>query len=216
MTWQNKERGFTLVELLVALFVFGLISVAGVTLLRSSSDGQWALKERLNDHSALMRTANLLEADLAQAMARPVRDQAGTMVPAFTTNDAISGQQGELLFAMTRGGLSGDSDSMTPDIGRVLYHFTNGALTRTALAMPDGTAPPQPAKMLTGLQSASVRFRSENGQWLDKWTNVDQNSMPRTVEMVIKPANRPELRFVMMVGSQVRPQKILNEAQDSG
>ncbi|NJM51807.1 MAG: prepilin-type N-terminal cleavage/methylation domain-containing protein [Sphingomonadales bacterium] len=66
-----QYNGFTLVELLVALFIFSLISLAGLTLLRSSADGQVAIKNRLAQHSDLVRTANLLEADLAQAVARP-------------------------------------------------------------------------------------------------------------------------------------------------
>ncbi|MES2781321.1 MAG: prepilin-type N-terminal cleavage/methylation domain-containing protein, partial [Pseudomonadota bacterium] len=44
---RKSEAGFTLIELMVALAIFALISVAGVTLLRSGSDTQIAVKKRL-------------------------------------------------------------------------------------------------------------------------------------------------------------------------
>ena len=50
-----SEAGFTLVELLVALAIFAMISVAGVTLLRSGSDTQIAVKKRLEDSSRVNR-----------------------------------------------------------------------------------------------------------------------------------------------------------------
>ncbi len=93
-----KDAGFTLVELLVALFVFSLISLAGVTLLRSSADGQIALKERLGSHSAQMRTVNLLEADLAQAVPRQVRNSSGDLQPVFSSHIGANNQDGQALF----------------------------------------------------------------------------------------------------------------------
>eukprot|EP01041_Mallomonas_annulata_P041665 gene41665-65789_t len=75
-------------QLLVALAIFALISVAGVTLLRSGTDTQIAVKKRLGEMALSHRLANALEADLAQAIARPVRDQSGQPVPAFTQGDA--------------------------------------------------------------------------------------------------------------------------------
>lgn len=85
---RQNEAGFTLIELLVALAIFALISVAGVMLLRSGTDTQIAVKERLGEMALSHRLANALEADLAQAIARPVRDQSGQPVPAFTQGDA--------------------------------------------------------------------------------------------------------------------------------
>ena len=84
----NSEAGFTLIELMVALAIFALISVAGVMLLRSGSDTQIAVKKRLEEMSLSHRLSNGLEGDLAQAMVRPVRDQSGQPIPAFTQGDA--------------------------------------------------------------------------------------------------------------------------------
>lgn len=204
-------NGFTLVELLVALFVFSLISVAGVTLLRSSADGQIALKARLGDHSATMRSANLLEADLAQVVLRQVRDFAGNKQPAFTTeaNAVNQGQAGESggqsLFAFTRAGLSAGNDLAASGVGRVAYSFAEGALRRTSARAADGAAPAPAVILIDGLQSASTRFRDSTGQWRSDWSANNSQDIPRAVELTITPKSRPPYRLVMLVGAHIRP-----------
>jgi general secretion pathway protein J len=202
-----KANGFTLVELMVALFIFSLIAVAGVTLLRSSADGQIALKERLSSHSALLRTANLLEADLAQVAARQVRDIAGNEVAAFSTAPVSGLSGGPILFAFTRGGL-GTSEDVRPAIGRVAYGFTNGSLSRFAWSATDGAAAPQPAIMLDKLQNVTLRFRGNQGDWATVWSPVNTSELPRAVEMTLTASGKPPFRLVMLVGTQLRPAKI--------
>ena len=200
--------GFTLVELLVALFIFSLIAVASVTLLRSSADGQIILKDRLAKHSAFMRTANLLEADLAQAAPRPVRDASGNSLAAFSTAPQ-SGQTGNsALFGFTRSGLSAGIDGILPAIGRVSYSYANGILIRTTWPVADGSQPLPAANVMEGLQSVTARFRDTLGNWQTIWRPLDPADLPRAVELTITPAARPPYRLVMLVGSQSR-----NEAE---
>jgi general secretion pathway protein J len=205
------EQGFTLVELLVALFIFSLIAVASVTLLRSSADTQIILKERLTSHSALVRAANLLEADLAQAVQRPVRDMSGNSVAAFSTANT-SGQTSGTLFSFTRNGLNAGAG--VPAISRVGYHFTSGTLSRTAWPMADGAAAPPPAALLDGLQSVTTRFRDIRGIWQSNWTPLDPSDLPRAVELTITPASRPLYKLVLLVGPQIRPPELLPTAPD--
>jgi general secretion pathway protein J len=200
-----QATGFTLVELLVALFIFSLIAVAGVTLLRSSADGQIILKDRLASHSAFMRTANLLEADLAQAAPRPVRDQSGNSVAAFSTRLQAGQTGGSALFGFTRNGLSSGLEGVNPAIARVGYSYANGTLARTTWPIADGAAAQPAAILLEGLQSVTMRYRDLRGNWLTTWTSLDPNELPRAVEMTITPAARPPFRLVMLVGSQSRP-----------
>ncbi|MFC4292826.1 type II secretion system minor pseudopilin GspJ [Sphingorhabdus arenilitoris] len=202
----KPTNGFTLVELLVALFIFSLISVAGLALLRSSADGQVAIKNRLAQHSDMMRTANLLEADLAQAISRQVRDNSGNNRAAFV-HGADAGPIGsggaEALFAFTRTGLPAAAGGSA--IGRVAYSFVNGAFRRTAWSAPDGGTALEPAVLLDDLQSVTVRYRDNGGQWRSDWSASDTAALPRAVELTITPKLRPAYRIVLLVGTQVRP-----------
>lgn len=199
---RTSEAGFTLVELLVALAIFALISVAGVTLLRSGSNTQLAVKERLEDLSRTNRLANAMESDLAQAVARPVRDAAGQPVPAFIQSDAaISGA----LFGLVRGGWSNFDEAPRAGLQRVAYVLDGKALKRLGWPMLDGAAPGEAATLLEDVSAADVRFRDEAGEWRSDWTANNPQALPRAIELRLTLDGKPEQRMLFLVGPQSRP-----------
>lgn len=196
-----SEAGFTLVELLVALAIFALISVAGVTLLRSGSDTQIAVKNRLEDMSRTNRLANALESDLAQAVARPIRDASGQPVPAFIEGDAaIPG----ILFGFIRGGWTNFDEAPRAGLQRVAYTLDGQALKRVGWPMLDGAAPGEAATLVEDVSAAEVRFRDEAGEWRSDWTATDANALPRAIELRLTIAGKPEQRMLFLVGPQTR------------
>ena len=198
---RDSEAGFTLIELLVALAIFALISVAGVMLLRSGSDTQIALKKRLEEMALSHRLANSLEGDLAQVIARPVRDQSGQPIPAFTQGEAsIPGA----LFGFVRAGWSNFDAAPRAGIQRVAYVLEGGALKRLSWPMLDGTAPTDAAVLLEDVASVTVEFRDDAGIWRDDWTATDTDALPRAVALTINLAGKPEQRMLFLVGPQIR------------
>lgn len=199
---RSSEAGFTLVELLVALAIFAMISVAGVTLLRSGSDTQIAVKNRLEEHSRLNRLYNAIEGDLAQAVARPVRDQAGGPLPAFMESDAaVPGA----LFAFVRAGWSNYDEAPRAGLQRVAYVLDRGALKRISWPMLDGSAPMDAAVLIENVTAANLQFRDEKGEWRSDWTATDAASLPRAVEIRLTVQGQTERRMLFLVGPQIRP-----------
>lgn len=201
-----SEAGFTLVELLVALAIFALISVAGVMLLRSGSDTQLAVKGRLEDLSRTNRLYNAIEGDLAQAIARPVRDQSGQPVPAFTENDA--GTPGA-LFGFVRAGWSNFDEAPRAGLQRVAYVLEDGALKRLGWPMLDGAAPADAATLVENVSAAQLQYRDERGEWRSDWTATDANALPRAVELRLTLEGKPEQRMLFLVGPQTRPKPVV-------
>ena len=70
-------RGFTLVETLVALFVFGLIAAAGVIILGNSADAQLRIGEASRSVQDMQRLRAALRADLGQMAVRVTREATG-------------------------------------------------------------------------------------------------------------------------------------------
>lgn len=196
-----SEAGFTLVELLVALAIFALISVAGVTLLRSGSDTQIAVKNRLEEYSRINRLSNAMEGDLAQAIARPLRDPAGQPVPAFTENDA--GTAGA-LFGFVRAGWSNFDEAPRAGLQRVAYVLEDGDLKRLSWPMLDGTAPADAATLIENVGAAQVQFKDDKGDWRSDWTATDAMALPRAVELRLTIKDKPEQRMLFLVGPQTR------------
>lgn len=197
-----SETGFTLVELMVALAIFALISVAGVTLLRSGSDTQIAVKNRLEDVSRTNRLSNALESDLAQAIGRPVRDTAGQAVPAFVQEDV---QVPGALFGFVRAGWSNFDEAPRAGLQRVAYVLNGKALKRVGWPMLDGTVAGEAATLIDDVSAAEVRFRDEAGEWRSDWTATDAAALPRAIELRLTIAGKPEQRMLFLVGPQSRP-----------
>ncbi len=198
---RTSEAGFTLVELLVALAIFALMSVAGVTLLRSATDTQLAVKDRLEVLSRGNRLYNALEGDLAQAVKRPVRDLAGQAVPAFIQSDpAVAGS----LFGFVRAGWSNFDESPRAGLQRIAYTLDGGALKRVSWPMLDGATPNEAASLVENVSSAIVRFRDDKGEWRNDWTATDADALPRAVELRLTVEGKPEQRMLFLVGPQTR------------
>ncbi|HEY1145453.1 MAG TPA: prepilin-type N-terminal cleavage/methylation domain-containing protein, partial [Allosphingosinicella sp.] len=87
----GRNEGFTLVEMMVALLIFGLISAAGVALLTFSVRAQDMADERLGKLAEVRRAGALLTSDLAQATPRISRDERGAAELAFQGGTGAGG-----------------------------------------------------------------------------------------------------------------------------
>ena len=188
----EQEGGFTLVELLVAVLIFSMLAVAGVGLLRFSVDAQAATGERLQAMAAQRRVESLIMSDAAQAVPRITRNEAGDPVQAFE-GDA----QG---FTLVRGGVDPLTDAARPTLQKVRYRLENGTLTRSSYAMLDGARAPDGAPLLSDVAAIQLRYRSKDG-WRDMWDPLRPDLMPRAIEMVVRPVQGPEMRYLFLVGA---------------
>ena len=205
---ENRRNGFTLVEMLVALFVFGLISAAGVTLLRSTADSQILLRTKLGERATLSRLSNLIEADLAQAVGRPVRKEDGTVRPAFEAGD-------NSLFAFSRIGSAPDSGSIQPSLARITYRLDGAKLVRSANSHADGAREGAEAVLIDGVSQATIRLREPDGGWRNDWAAVDAERLPRALELLLTTQDGRNYRMLFLVGAgPQRPEKV--EGEDDG
>lgn len=131
----TRDEGFTLVELLVALALFGLIAALGVALLGGSVRAQDANRRHLARVDEVGRAANLLALDLGSAATGP---------GLFMASDGAAGQ----VVRFVRVG---------PPDGReaVTLRLDQGALVRTGSTTET---------LLTGVSRISVRQRIK-GLW---------------------------------------------------
>jgi general secretion pathway protein J len=206
------QSGFSLVEMLVALGIFSLISVAGVALLQSASTTQLAVKERLSDLGGSARAAAMLESDLAQAVPRSVRSTSSNKIAAFASNGSETTGQ---LFAFTRMGWSNLDGAPRSELQRVAYALEGGKLQRIGWTMPDGGTP-QPAILLNDVTLATARFRDAEGNWRPAWDASDALALPRAVELTVtqKGASPVIMMFLVGAGGAIRPVKAEQEGDN--
>jgi general secretion pathway protein J len=190
------QQGFTLVELLVSLLIFGMLAAAGVALLSFSVRAQDLAGERLEDVAAVRRAGALLTADLAQAAPRLVRDEAGAVKPAFIGG---SGETGGLVLALVRRGWDNPAGASRPSLQKVEYRLIDGRLERTAYRYLDGAEPMAPVAMLDGIESLRLRYRDEDGAWRERWDPTDVAELPRAVAMVVALEGGAPVRQLFLV-----------------
>jgi len=194
MSATPTRNGFTLVEMLIALALFAVIAVGALGLLRFSVDAELAGRRKTESIAAERRFLSVWTADLAQAVPRPARDQSGLPHNAFE-----AGQDGVLL-RLTRSGWDNVDGAPRPSLQKVEYRVTATALVRVGYPYPDGAAPEAGAEMLPLTGAPSIRFRSTDGNWRDRWEPQLTTELPVAVELLLPQAGRPPLRIVSLVG----------------
>lgn len=193
-----RATGFTLVELLVAILLFALLSAAAAGLLRFSVDARGASFARLDTLAATTRARSLLAADLGQAAVRPWRDETGAAHPAFAGNS-----DGRLL-QLVRRGWRNDGASPRSSLQRVEYRLAGDRLERLSWPMVDGGAANPPAVLVSGVTALTLRFHSD-GQWRDRWDPERPDRLPDAVELTITARSAPALRQAFLVAPATPP-----------
>ena len=192
---RHGEGGFTLIEMLIALMIFGMITAAGVTLLSLTVRTQESSERILESLGTIRRTGALLNADLAQAAPRIHRNGDGQPQAAFT-----GGNGGEaLLMAFVRRGWE-DESAFHSSLQRVEYRLRGGRLERWRYDAVDGAGRPVAMPLLEGVRRVQLRYRDRDGSWRDRWDPTDPARLPVAVELVSDSEGQGEVRQLFLVG----------------
>jgi len=194
---KRHEAGFTLIEVMISLMIFGMLAAAGVALLSFSVRAQTATAAKLDDVQALNRLSSALSADLAQAVTRQTRNEAGDLLPAFVGE---TGSSMTPMLRFVRGGWSNLDSAPRPGEQKVEYRLTGGVLQRIAYPMLDGAQSLPPAAMLDHVRQVTLRYRL-SGAWSDTWQGTPVAALPQAMEMRLVRDDGVEFRQLFLVGA---------------
>lgn len=184
------RNGFTLIELMVGLFIFGLMAAAGTSLLASASGASNQAQALADETGDLARLAALLQADCAQAALRPWRDGEGRAQPAFRAGDGA-------LFGLVRRGWANPGGAARASLQRVSYRLAGDRLIRRSAAMIDGSDAGTETMLLAGVTAVRLRLYGPQG-WQDGWSNAQ--TLPRAIELTLSGPKIGEVRQVLLLG----------------
>ncbi len=194
-------RGFTLVEILIAMALFAVISVITYATLTSAinvSNHTSGVAKRLAD---IQRVLMLMERDLIQMAPRPVIDEYGEEQPAFLITDLST--EG---FEFTRGGYQNPARLNRSLLKRVAYEIRNDELYRRTWEVLDRATQTEP-EFEESLMKGVTRFEitAYDDKWVEKWpperSDTQQEAgpdlLPRAVRIFMEVEDYG--RFTVMV-----------------
>jgi general secretion pathway protein J len=198
----QRQAGFTLLEMLVAIAIFATLSLGAYQVLQGVLNSDEVAKKKEARLSELQLAFSLLERDVTQMVPRSGR---------------IDGENNKVLLAASRFGQQSDDwgmafmrggwlnpDGMLPRSGlqRVGWRLKGQTLERLSYLYPDpaiGTEPRiQP--VLTGVTALRLYFYDK--QWKEEWTQRDLLPSGLAVELDLEDYGTIRRQFLIGAGGQ--------------
>jgi general secretion pathway protein J len=185
-----KSRGFTLIEVLIALTIFAVMSALAYRGLTSILDARDRVAQENRKWREVAVFFARLEADLVNAVARDIRNSNNLTEAAFIGNTTFAKEsEGQLMF--TRMGLPGASGTLAAPqrLGYRLKQGTIEELVWPVLDQGQRTVPTiQP--LLERVNTLQLRYLDASNQWRDVWPGLSTGTttvapLPKAVEVAL-------------------------------
>jgi general secretion pathway protein J len=159
----NRQRGFTLVEVMIAVLIAAILSVMAFEAMQEALKNRDRVRVHAVRLQALQFTMRSLVQDLSQLNPRPVREPLG---PGF--QPALAGGT-DLVF--TRGGWMNPVGVDRSTLQRVRYALRDGKLYRETWRVLDAQLYPEPdsKQLLDGVRGFTLRYMNDGRSWQDNW-----------------------------------------------
>jgi general secretion pathway protein J len=197
-----RQSGFTLLELLVAISIFAIISAISYGTLIRIIDQDEHLELERRYWQTLGTSLIRLEEDLAFTIPRSIRDSGGFPVPAFTGQPIDDRAVSPPSLEFTRAGSWRLQTDTTTGIQRIAYRVKNNELLRQVWPTLDRGPVDQPRSfvLLNDVELFELRFLGSNLSWSDHWP-LEENKevLPRGIELKLKTVNRETITKYFVV-----------------
>jgi general secretion pathway protein J len=199
-----RARGFTLLELLVALSIFAMMAAMAYGGLSSVIRARTGVDASLERTQRLQQAVFRLQSDLEQAAARGVRDQFGDPRPALAAEPALG-------LSFTRHGWRNPLQEPRSHLQRVRYRLDEeGRLVRHHWRVLDRAQDSAPVEtvLLEDVQRLEWRFLDGGREWRDRWPPLAADApapdpweaeLPLVVEVRLTTEDRGEIRQLFAI-----------------
>lgn len=203
MSTRCRSRGFTLLEILVAmviLAVMGLMAYRGVSEARIAVGNAESHLERLR---AVQRSVQLIVTDFRTLTRRPVREPIGDGQRATLLRDANA----VTLVELSRAGWPNGAGTPRGTAQRVAYRLEDGKLIREHWTVMDATlaTPPLRRELLDRVERVEFRYLTNGREWIAEWPPFSSTAelrfymRPLAVEITLVLADYGEIRRVVEI-----------------
>lgn len=202
---RRQPRGFTLLEVLVAIAIFAIIGLGANEMLRTITRTHDRARQITDRIGQLSMAFVMMERDLTEIVPRGIRDQYGDPSPALV----IGGDQN--LIEFTRDGWNNPTGRPRSDMQRVSYQLDDkGELERSIWMVLDRAQDSKPVTqtLLSDVKDVRVNAILDNGTSVNSWPqSKSPDQLPAAVEIIINTKSMGELRRVFALVQNPAPPK---------
>lgn len=205
-----QQRGFTLIEVLIALAVTAFVSMIAYTSISSVIISIDTLRDNGERSFEINRAWMIISRDLHQFVARPIRDEFGDVEPAMS-----GGNIARFDLSFSRTGWHNPHGHPRSNIQRVNYRIEDEALWRDTYFVLDraGDTEPESVMLLDDVEAMQLGFLGDieflqfegsgsdvdTGNWAEDWGLDSSNP-----DALLAPPQAIEIRLQLLDWGEMR------------
>lgn len=181
-----KNKGFTLIEIIVAVVIFAIIATVSYRIISSLVKTKQIVDETQNKWGSLSLINSNLEMSVHRLIPLVVRDGNGAILPSLYGKDKLSSTYDAQL-EMTLSGTIGDEVLGVKPPKRLGYRFFNGSLYLVTWPVLNRalTTTPEIDLLLDHVSVFDVDYLYQDGKWYPTWPpeNGDASALPVAIKV---------------------------------
>ncbi len=202
-----QHHGFTLLELLVAMAIFALLSVMAYAGLSTVLNANQILETNMQRLTEVQRSMTLLSRDIRQTIDRGIRDTYGDIKQPLVGATALD-SLGSPAIELTRTGYANPLGARRSFLQRVAYRVEEETLYRDSWQVLDQAQDSEADALAIceEVKALTLRYLDQDDAWHDQWPPADPDFkgavLPKAVEVTLELTDWGEIvRLLPMAGA---------------
>ena len=194
-----KQRGFTLLEVMVALGILAFVVLATHQILDSTTKAKDASDEKIAELNGLQTTFRLMDQDFSQMTKREVRNQSGDIQESYILAGRYTLDSQYDGIGFVRDGWVNPINLLPrSELQAVGYRVIDDKLERVYRVYVDqlDNTEPRSQVILSDIEDLKFEFLDDKNEWQEQW---EIKALPKAVAVTIQQIDQEPLKRIFLV-----------------